>query len=78
MEAPAIRVTSLIDAVVESIGGADQRSRVDVHIAIFNHAMLEIVRASEGAPERAYARDRILAALTRVIDDTLLRPDVRP
>jgi len=77
MEAPAIRVTSLIDAVVDSIGGTDQRSRVDVHIAIFNHAMLEIVRASEAAPERAYARDRILDALTRVIDETLPRADVR-
>lgn len=70
-EAPAIKVTALIDAVVDSIGGVDQRSRVDVHIAIFNHSMLEIVRASEQAPERANARDRILTALAGVIDDTL-------
>lgn len=71
MGSPAIRVTALIDAVVDSVGGADQRERVDVHLAIFNHSMQAIVRASNKAPERARARDRILAALARVIDETL-------
>jgi hypothetical protein len=71
MGSPSIRVTALIDAVVDSVGGADQRKRVDVHLAIFSHSMQAIVLASEKAPERARARGRILAALSRVIDETL-------
>ncbi|WP_419316798.1 hypothetical protein ACN2C7_10090 [Caulobacter sp. ErkDOM-E] len=70
-DAPAIRVTALIDAVVDSVSGGERQSRVDVHIAIFNHSMLEIVRASEEASERADARQRVLNALVGVIDDVL-------
>jgi hypothetical protein len=70
-EPPSIKVTALIDAVVDSISAGENHARVDVHIAIFNHAMLEIVRASELASERATARRRILTALTGVIDTVL-------
>lgn len=47
---PTIKVTALVDAVVNSLSDGQAGSRADLHLAILHHSVMEIVRAGDESP----------------------------
>jgi hypothetical protein len=68
-DVPSIEVPALIDALVDAVAGKELTARLEVQIAIFNHAATSPVDAGRTAADHAYLPQRVISALVGCMGD---------